>query len=111
MVGPFSNLEESKHSFLPSQAYISMEVHTPSLPYFSLGTSQDINIPKPESRASSSNHHLRIIGMRSLSNMGLKAQERKIMVFGGMERFQPRCRKIHLQTVSWGLFCGFQTKI
>ncbi|MBW0576346.1 hypothetical protein O181_116061 [Austropuccinia psidii MF-1] len=36
---------------------ISMEIHPPSLPYFTLGTSQDINNPKLASRASSSNHH------------------------------------------------------
>ncbi|MBW0467507.1 hypothetical protein O181_007222 [Austropuccinia psidii MF-1] len=98
MFGSFSNLEESQHSCLPYQAPISMEVHPPSLPYFTLGTSQDINNPELASRASSSNDHQRRRGMVSLSNNGLKAQERKIMVFGGMERVQSRPRKIHLGT-------------
>ncbi|MBW0550662.1 hypothetical protein O181_090377 [Austropuccinia psidii MF-1] len=57
MAGSFSNLEESKYSCLPPQASISMEIHPPSLPYFTFGTSQDINNPKLASRASSSNHH------------------------------------------------------
>ncbi|MBW0563148.1 hypothetical protein O181_102863 [Austropuccinia psidii MF-1] len=57
MVGSFSNLEERQYSCLPPQAPISMEVHPPSLQYFTPGTSQDINNPKSASRASSSNHH------------------------------------------------------
>ncbi|MBW0564097.1 hypothetical protein O181_103812 [Austropuccinia psidii MF-1] len=71
-----------------TQASISMEIHPPSLPYFTFGTSQDINNPKSASRASSSNHHLRRRGMGSLLNTGFKAQEKKVMVSGGMERFQ-----------------------
>ncbi|MBW0558519.1 hypothetical protein O181_098234 [Austropuccinia psidii MF-1] len=43
MVGSFSNLEEIQHSCLPPQALISMEVHPPSIPYFTLRTSQDIS--------------------------------------------------------------------
>ncbi|MBW0463099.1 hypothetical protein O181_002814 [Austropuccinia psidii MF-1] len=63
MVGSFSNLGESQHSFLPPQAPISMEVHPPTLPYFTLRTSQDINNPKSESRASSFNKHSRRRGI------------------------------------------------
>ncbi|MBW0591002.1 hypothetical protein O181_130717 [Austropuccinia psidii MF-1] len=36
MFGSFSNLEEGQYSCLPPQAPISMEVHPPSLPYFTL---------------------------------------------------------------------------
>ncbi|MBW0532109.1 hypothetical protein O181_071824 [Austropuccinia psidii MF-1] len=57
-----------------------MEVHPPSFQSFTLGTRQDINNPKLESRDFSSNKHS-ISGMGSLSNSRLKAQERKIMVF------------------------------
>ncbi|MBW0509637.1 hypothetical protein O181_049352 [Austropuccinia psidii MF-1] len=98
MVGSFSNLEDSQNSCLPSEALTSTEVHPLSLAYFTLRTSQDINNPKQASRASSPNYHCRRRGMGSLSNTGLKAQERKITVFGGMERFQPRPREIHLGT-------------
>ncbi|MBW0548080.1 hypothetical protein O181_087795 [Austropuccinia psidii MF-1] len=98
MAGSLSNLEESQHSCLPPQAPISMEVQPPSLPYFTLRTSQDIKNPKSASRASSSNHHSRRRGIGSLSNTGLKAQERNIMVSGGMESFQSRPRKIHFGT-------------
>ncbi|MBW0549286.1 hypothetical protein O181_089001 [Austropuccinia psidii MF-1] len=96
MVGSFSNLEESQHSFLPSEAPISMGVHPPILAYFTLRASQDINNAKSALRASSSNYHSRRRGMGSLSNTGLKAQERKLMVYSGMDRFQPRPRDMHL---------------
>ncbi|MBW0523882.1 hypothetical protein O181_063597 [Austropuccinia psidii MF-1] len=74
MVGSLSNLEENHHSCLPAQAPISMEIHPPSFAYFTLETSQEIYNPKLELRASSSNHHSRRRGMKSLSNTGLKAQ-------------------------------------
>ncbi|MBW0586554.1 hypothetical protein O181_126269 [Austropuccinia psidii MF-1] len=96
MVGSFSNLEESQHSCLASEAPISMEVHPPSLAYFTLRDSQDIKNPKSALRASSSNYHSRRRRMGCLSNTGLKAQERKFMVFSGMDRFQPRPRDMHL---------------
>ncbi|MBW0514179.1 hypothetical protein O181_053894 [Austropuccinia psidii MF-1] len=54
--------------------------------------------PVKTSRASSSNYNLIRREMGSFSNTGLKDQEREIMVFGGMERFQSRPRKIHLGT-------------
>ncbi|MBW0593226.1 hypothetical protein O181_132941 [Austropuccinia psidii MF-1] len=46
MVGLLSNLEESQYSCLPPQPSISMEIHTPSLPYFPSGT--PITIEKEE---------------------------------------------------------------
>ncbi|MBW0544312.1 hypothetical protein O181_084027 [Austropuccinia psidii MF-1] len=83
-----SNLEESQYSCLPPQASILVEIHPRRLPYFTLGTSKDINNPKSASRASSSNHHSRSRGVGSLSINGFKAQEKKAMVSGGIERFQ-----------------------
>ncbi|MBW0483884.1 hypothetical protein O181_023599 [Austropuccinia psidii MF-1] len=98
MVGSFSNLEEiSTHAYhlkLPSQWKSIQLVFHISL----FGTSQDIKNPKLASRASSSNHHKRRRGMGSLSKTGVKAQEKKVMVSGGMERFQSRLRKIHMRT-------------
>ncbi|MBW0465412.1 hypothetical protein O181_005127 [Austropuccinia psidii MF-1] len=73
MVGTFSNLKESHNFFPPSQDPISMEVHPPSVAYFSLRTSKDIKDPKLVSRASSSHYHQRRRGIGSLSNTGLKA--------------------------------------
>ncbi|MBW0469523.1 hypothetical protein O181_009238 [Austropuccinia psidii MF-1] len=84
-----------KSALMPA---ISMEVHPSSLPYFTLRTSQDLKNHKLESRASSPNHNLRRRGMGSFSKSGLKAQERKPMVSGGMERFQSIPKKIHLGT-------------
>ncbi|MBW0588571.1 hypothetical protein O181_128286 [Austropuccinia psidii MF-1] len=49
----FSNSEETQHSCLRSQAPISMEFYPPSIPYFPLGSSQDIKNLKLASRASS----------------------------------------------------------
>ncbi|MBW0515359.1 hypothetical protein O181_055074 [Austropuccinia psidii MF-1] len=98
MVGFFTNLEERHHSFLPAQAPISIEVYPPSIQYFSFKTSQGIKNTKFASRASSPNHHLSRRGMESLSNTGIKAQGKKIMLFGEMERFQSRPRKIHMGT-------------
>ncbi|MBW0540003.1 hypothetical protein O181_079718 [Austropuccinia psidii MF-1] len=51
-LGPFPLLKK----FI-THAYISMEFHPPSHPYFPLGTSKDIKNPKSASRTSSSNHH------------------------------------------------------
>ncbi|MBW0583429.1 hypothetical protein O181_123144 [Austropuccinia psidii MF-1] len=51
-LGPFPIFKK-----VSTHASISMEIHPPSLPYFPLGTSQDINNPKSASRASSKNHH------------------------------------------------------
>ncbi|MBW0548901.1 hypothetical protein O181_088616 [Austropuccinia psidii MF-1] len=51
-LGPFPILNK-----VSTHASISMEINPPSLPYFTFGTSQDINNPKLASRASSSNHH------------------------------------------------------
>ncbi|MBW0518777.1 hypothetical protein O181_058492 [Austropuccinia psidii MF-1] len=53
MDASFSNSQETQHSCLPSQAPISMEFHPPSIPYFPLGSSQDIKNLKLASRASS----------------------------------------------------------
>ncbi|MBW0590284.1 hypothetical protein O181_129999 [Austropuccinia psidii MF-1] len=92
-LGPFPILKK-----VSSHAFISMEIHPPSLPYLPSGTSQDISNPKSASRASSSNYHGIRRGMGSLSSTVFKAQEEKAMVSGGMERFQSRPRKIHLGT-------------
>ncbi|MBW0479319.1 hypothetical protein O181_019034 [Austropuccinia psidii MF-1] len=43
MVGFLSNIDESQHLCLPPQAPISVEIHHPRLPYFTVGTSQDIH--------------------------------------------------------------------
>ncbi|MBW0566733.1 hypothetical protein O181_106448 [Austropuccinia psidii MF-1] len=55
-LGPFPILKKvSSHAYHSTS--ISMEIHPPSLPYLTLGTSQDINTPRLASRASSSNYH------------------------------------------------------
>ncbi|MBW0578141.1 hypothetical protein O181_117856 [Austropuccinia psidii MF-1] len=80
-----------------SSSHLNRSLST-SIQYFSFRTSQGIKNTKFALRASCPNHHLRRRGMGSLSNTGIKAQGKKIMLFGEIERFQSRPRKIPLGT-------------